>query len=86
MTYCKTTYRILDVEGNCTEIRLDKCVADTLQDRWPNVHQWIERCFRNISMQYPYYTRRRKGDQVRKLATQEAEKFPEYFQRMISTI
>lgn len=74
----KTTYTIIDENGDKSSITIDKWAADLLQESLSDVHVWIQSKFDLVCLKKPNLTRREKGDVVRALAQSEAMKNPNY--------
>lgn len=72
-----TNYEIRDEHSNKTTITLRKWDADVLQSALPNVHAWVQQAYDRVINKYPHLTRRKKGDLVRLLAANEANKHPD---------
>jgi hypothetical protein len=60
-----------------TTISIDKNDADVLQKHIFDVHKYIQDLFDRVKRRYPELTRRKQGDLVRRLAQNEAWKYPE---------
>ena len=78
MSNDRTLYNILNESGEVTTITLYKLVADTLQESLPDVLAWIQNAYNNVTREKPEFSRRQKGDLVRRLSVREAEKSPRY--------
>lgn len=74
----KTIYPITDEHGEKSTITIDKWAADLLQETLPNVHAWVQEKYMRVCEKKPELSRREKGDVVRWLARNEAEKSPNY--------
>lgn len=74
----KTLYKIRNEKSVMTTITLDKPVADVLQELLPNVHAWIQNAYDKVAENNPNLSRNKKGDMVRRLSVNEAEKSPRY--------
>lgn len=74
----KTTYTITDEQSEKSSITMEKWVADLLQEMLPDVHVWIQQKYDLVCEKRPHLSRREKGNVVRALARNEAEKSPNY--------
>lgn len=74
----KTSYTITDEHQEKSTITLDKWAADLLQETLSDVHAWVQEKYDIVCEKKPLLSRREKGDVVRALARQEAEKNPNY--------
>ena len=74
----KTTYTITDEQGDKSSITIEKWAADLLQEMLPDVHVWIQTKYDLVCAKKPHLTRREKGNVIRALARNEAEKSPHY--------
>ena len=61
-----------------SSITIDKWVADLLQKMLPDVHLWVQQKYNMVCEKRPQLTRREKGNVVRELARNEAEKSQDY--------
>ncbi|MES9902156.1 MAG: hypothetical protein ABW168_05670 [Sedimenticola sp.] len=73
MSFCKTTsYTITDETNGRSEIRMDKFIADTLQEILHDVHRFIQEIYDWVVKNYPYLSRLAKGNEVRMIASKKA--------------
>jgi hypothetical protein len=61
----KTDYQINNEDGEETTIRLEKWVADILQEELVNVHEFIQQAYDRAAMKWPDLGRVKRGDVVR---------------------
>lgn len=71
----KTNYQIINEDGEKTTITLDKWVADILQLELDDVHQRIQLAYNKILQEKPDLGRIQRGDCVRRMAENTANKF-----------
>ena len=74
----KTSYSIVDEHGEKSTITIDKWEADLLQERLPDVRQWMQQTYNRACEKYSLSSRREKGNVVRRHAHWEAAKHPKY--------
>ena len=82
----RTIYTIDNENGQQTTITLNKLTADVLQKILPDVHAWVQDTYNKVASRKPELSRREKGDLVRVLANNEAQKSPEYKEMIDSLI
>lgn len=82
----RTIYTIDNENGQQTTITLNKLTADVLQKILPDVHAWVQNTYNKVTSKKPELSRREKGDLVRVLANNEAQKSPEYKEMIDSLI
>ncbi len=74
----KTSYSIIDEQGEKSTITIEKWEADLLQEDLPNVHQWIQQTYNHVCQKSSLLSRREKGNVVREHAHRQAAKHAKY--------
>lgn len=74
----KTSYSIIDEQGEKSTITIEKWEADLLQETLPDVHQWMQQTYNHVCQKSSLLSRREKGNVVRKHAHWQAAMHPRY--------
>ncbi len=79
----KTNYQIINEHGEKTTISLEKWVADILQIEINNVHERIQIAYDRLLKERPALGRRQKGDCIRRMAENTANKYQETKKKLL---
>jgi hypothetical protein len=71
----KTSYQIIDEDGQKTTISLEKWVADVLQLELEDVHAKVQAAYNRVLEKHPELSRRLRGNYIRQMAEATANKF-----------